>query len=1196
MAMKFTQVQENCITQRNKDILVSAAAGSGKTTVLVERIVRRLSDAENPIDIDRLLVVTFTKAAAAEMKGRIEEAIYKKLVEQPDNAHLQRQTALIHNAQITTIDAFSLFIVKNHFNEIGLDPGFRTADEAEIKMIKKEVLDELLEEKYREGSKEFLNCVRFFCPELSDEKIEEYIQKLSKVAAAMPWPADWLQERKNDYRKVGDDSEVSKFVYDYMVKMTRGCKETYENIIDICSGANGPDMYLESVTPEYEQINRLTKTNNLEEFKKALSEICFIDLSRKKGNDVDPVLRKQVQELRNSVKTVINKDMREALLLDDSHNEECAAAVDCLVDLTLEFDRRVLLKKQDKRILDFSDMEHYALDILVNRDEFGNPVPSKVALEYREYFEEIMIDEYQDSNLVQDILLSSVARVETGRRNMFMVGDIKQSIYRFRQARPELFKSKYEQFVNAGDDYLRIDLSSNFRSRLGVIDGINGIFSAIMTPDNGGILYDDAAALHAEAKDYPMDSDNKTEVILYNDSAPRVEKDGEPKMVALKIEELVRDFQVLDKNTKQMRPALYSDIVILLRSSAKDELFRKALEERGIPAYIESKKGFFSQKEVQDVLMLLKVLDNPLQDIPLFGTMKSVFGGFSNEELAVIRAANKKANLYDAIEAYAKTEGELAEKVQKFIDMVETYRAKVATCSIHELLLRIYADFGYVNYVYALPAGEKRRNNVEMLLTKAKEFEKTSYFGLFKFINYIDGLEEFDIDYGEASNIDENANVVRIMTIHKSKGLEFPIVFLANVERGFNKKDTSASLLTDYDFGIGINYFDPDSRVQLPTFRKKAIAGKLLIDGLAEEIRVLYVALTRAREKLFITGSVKDSDKFAEECETISGLSTELTFVDFCKSNSYLSMIKAFLKKADIALKFVSGEDLIAANIESETTGVNLMDRLYRASDYADSNTVELLKKRFAYVYPFENRKELFTKTSVSELKMAAMEEADEGAYSIFEQKEVIPYIPKFARTEEETSGTTRGSAVHRWMEILNFDRVFKGVFNGIPADYSSYLKEFNPEKIKGNLLDYMDEMAGSYKLTQEYRSIVNPKKIVNFLSSNVAYRMWKADKCGQLFREQPFVYGIGADRLKKEFPAEEKVLIQGIIDVFFIEDGKIVLLDYKTDVAESFEILENRYRTQFDYYAEALESIKQRPVAEKIIYSFYLEKENAIL
>ena len=1357
MAVTFTQEQSMAIELHGRNILVSAAAGSGKTAVLVERIVRMVCDEAHPVDIDRLLVVTFTNAAAAEMRERIAAGISKRLTERPDSAHIQRQSTLLHNAQITTIDSFCLFLLRNHFNEIGLDPAFRIADEGEVRLMQGEALEELIEASYASGSEAFRYCVEYFCPGGRESVLEQHILNLSRYAASFPWPARWLEERKEDYGAASVEqmcaSSYAFWLREHLRRLLSGCVEKLERVQAICEAPDGPYMYGELVDRELEQLKALAACDSLEAYAVRLPAVSFGRLPAKKDESVSPIKRELAKAMRASVKDSI-RDMEERyfatpLELAARQGAACAGPVGTLIDLVLEFDRRMQEKKQDRKVIDFSDMEHFALGILLE-GEGEEARPSAVALEYRQHFVEILTDEYQDSNLVQEYLLKAVSGEADGNFNRFMVGDVKQSIYKFRLARPELFLEKYNSYEGAGvsmaegdaapegqtvaqagsgggsqadetvsEDYgagqagsveglradeaagpeapdlqggpvlpgsgcVRIDLARNFRSRLEVVDAVNDVFSRLMSQTVGGIPYDERAALYPGAS-YPDNGGCGSELLLAEKPVKGDDlsaKQAEALVIAQEIKRLRGSFSVTDRGTGGLRAARYSDMVILLRTnSGWDEEFKEVLEGQGIPVYITSKTGYFAATEVQELLQLLRVLDNPSQDIPLFGVMKSVFGGFSEEEAAIIRSSAKDCCLYEALKFFAREHGQweeagsgsesrpdsktvpdseagkgskpdglrkpdglqgegpdtdsaiLAGKVAGFLRMIAKYRECTVYLPIRALLTKLIGDFGYLDYVTALPAGSRRRANVEMLLTRASDFENTSYFGLFHFIRYMEQLERYDVDYGGAELLDENADVVRIMSIHKSKGLEFPVTFVAGLSKRFNMQDVNQSLILDMDMGLGTDFVDPGRRVRNRTLRRMALAGKLREESLSEELRLLYVAMTRAREKLILTGVMEHAQESWEQVREAGH--KRLTYLDFMEAGSFLDFLLPVLPHTCVQ---VTVQEQVREETEEIREQIHLYQKkeaLERAEQFADQEAGTRLAERLNAVYPFAVLSDLYTKTTVSELKIAAMADRDEAAFHAFEEKEVQPYIPQFRRGEEKISGAVRGNAYHRVMELLDFQAVLGAAVDGdkaggtaageareaapgsgrpgevllqaqnpagagepaeipggvsCPETYEAYRQSLRPERLAAVLRAFLEAEVESGRLSEEYLQAVRQRKIENFLQSPLAWRMWLAQRRGGLYREQPFVLGIDARRLKSDFPETETVLIQGIIDVFFEEEDGIVLLDYKTDAISSMKELWNRYETQLDYYQEAVRKLSGKPVKERILYSFHLE------
>ena len=1287
MGITFTETQQQVIDTRGCNLLISAAAGSGKTAVLVERIVKMVCDGENPVDIDHLLVVTFTNAAAAQMRERISLALNERLSQDPENEHLQRQTTLLYNAQITTIDSFCLFVLRNQFHTIGLDPGFRIAEEGEMKLLREDVLAQVIEDAYAREEPDFLHCMEYFSVGSRDEAVEKEVLKLYDFAMSMPFPEQWLQERKADYCMDGggaadsDSQSCDFFGFPWMTELMKhvrlllqGCVEKLQAAVSLCGEPDGPYPYAPLLERETEMVEKLflacggetaterTEGNTEEAVILDYDTLCaafgavqFERLPAKRDDAISPAKREIAKGLRDEVKGILS-DLRTQFFAGSAKQVErqmaaCGRAAVSLVDLTLSFKETFDGAKREKNILDFDDIEHFALQVLV-KEEGGKCVPTETALAYRDSYQEILIDEYQDSNLVQEYLLSCISGESEGRYNRFMVGDVKQSIYKFRLARPELFLEKYETYGQAGHENLRIDLHQNFRSRREVLDSVNGLFERLMGQEAGGIVYDEQAALHLGAS-YPEnasqavndsqaesdsqaadeaqdenDSLNRTELLLFQtqDAPEEVSvKEQEAYGVAARIKELLRTFQVTDRETGKLRKASYRDIVILLRTvSGWDEVFKKVLEQEGIPVHVTSRTGYFAASEVQELLHFLRILDNPLQDIPLYGVLHSFLGGFSEEEIALVRAAcPKKRYLYDALCVCGETESrpEAAELIEKslsrkigvFLQKISRYRNLAAYLSVHELLQTILRESGYLHYVAARSEGSRRRANVEMLLVKAADYEKTSYFGLYHFLRYMEQLEKYEVDYGEAGMQDENADVVRIMSIHKSKGLEFPICFVSGLAKGFQKREAAGVLAVDVDMGIGVDYVDPKGRVKAKNLRKNAVAVKLKRDNLAEELRILYVAMTRAEEKLILTGAVKNPEKRAAYLASCRRRQRKLlSYEVLLGQDSLLGLVLAALsgnrcldafyescglepdqsspeyaENLAIAVELTGWDHVVEKKLTETVLGADAKRRLL-FSDPKKEVDAELMTKmsyRFSHTYPHENLRELYAKTTVSELKKAGMQEEAEAPVNLYEEKPVVPYLPKFIENDERVTGSMRGSAFHKVMELL---------------DFRELTREVNTDRrlAEAMLRSQLDRMEQDGRLSVAYREVVSVEKLTAFLTSGVALRMADAARAGRLHKEQPFVMGLPANRLKDSFPAEETVLIQGIIDVFFEEEDGYVLLDYKTDAVAAPEELVKRYRVQLDYYSEALEQIfgyaagSGKPVKERILYSFKLGQE----
>ena len=1223
MAAKFTDDQRRAIDLRGCNILVSAAAGSGKTAVLVERIVELVSDPKAPVDIDRLLVVTFTNAAAAGMRERVEAALTARAQERPGDIHLQRQLTLLHNAQITTIDSFCLYLIRNHFQEIGLEPDFRVADDGEQKLLAQDVLGELLEDAYARKEPAFLHCVECFETNGRDGRLGELILSLREFAVSHPWPEKWLLSHREDFA-VSSPEQMEKtdwfaFLGDSVEKTLRACEQQIAEASALCGQPDGPYPYLAALDADRALVERLRcaagrgegDALNAAAFFEAVREISFARLPGKQDASISPLKREAVKKGRDRMKKLLGalRDtwfaLPPAVWAEDMRR--AAPALQMLVDLTLEFMRRLEEKKRERNLLDFADMEHLALKILLTVREDGSVFATKTAEEYRAHFAEILIDEYQDSNLVQELLLESISGEALERYNRFMVGDVKQSIYKFRLARPELFMEKFEQYRKADGSGIRVDLKQNFRSRPQVTDCVNAVFSRIMHRELGGVEYDQDAALAAAAQfpqpPAPVRQSRGTEsgaggqetasdgaspydpelLLAVTDETGEKARQREARMTAARIRELMGHLCVRDKNTGKLRPVSYGDIVILLRTvSGWDEIFKQALEEEHIPVHVTSRTGYFAAQEVQNVLHFLRILNNPLQDIPLFGVMHSFIGGFSDEEIAMLRAGEeaRRKKLYVCLEETAEKGGtELAEKCRTFLNLIRRFREYAVYLPIHSLLEKFFEETGYLYEAAAMPGGTKRRTNVEMLLTRAESFEKTSYFGLFHFIRYMEQLEKYEIDYGEAGDLDENADVVRIMSIHKSKGLEFPVCFLCGMSRRFNRQELSQPVIMDMDLGLAIDCVDPEARTKRVSLKKRVLSKKLEQDSLGEELRILYVAMTRAEEKLVLTAACRKKAVPSDGADggASVGIQGGALAMQLQGASCYLDMLLAPWQASGYAIRCMGEAELVKKDLVRMADGKKLRDTLLHSDprDYLGSGDCRRLEQRIRTPYAHGNLSGLFAKTTVSELKLAGIREMAEGGDVLFREEVAVPYVPRFVEEREEgPGGAFRGSAYHRLLELFPFEK----------KEEAGWTRE--------RIREVIEEKRESGELSEAYAKAIHPGKMERFLASPLAERMRAALAEGNLFREQPFVLGIPASRLKPEFPEQETVLIQGIIDVFFEENGELVVADYKTDAVKDAEELARRYRVQLDYYAQALERLTGKKVKERILYSFALGRE----
>lgn len=1248
MGVQWTKEQQEVIRLRDRNILVSAAAGSGKTAVLVERILSKITDNTHPADIDRLLIMTFTRAAAGEMKERISAVIEKALGEDPDNEHLQRQTTLLHTAQITTIDGFCAYIIRNYFHLIGLDPGYRTADEGELKLLRGDVVKALLEEHYAQKDEKFQKFVECFATGKSDENLGDLIQKLYEMAMSNPFPEEWLQKCLGDYRIESleelRETEWMKMLWDAVGDELQEAELLIREARNVCAEADGPYLYEEALNSDLILVRDLQELAEKRDYNgtvKVLVKPAFARLSTKKALDVEEQKKQRVKELRDEEKGIL-KELGQRYF--QSSEEEILEIIryvrepiEMLIELTVQFMEQFGTAKREKNILDFTDMEHFALQILMTKE--GEEIHmSQAARELSAKYDEVLVDEYQDSNFVQELLTTAVSGWINQKKNIFMVGDVKQSIYRFRLARPELFMEKYKSYSTEEAKEQRIDLHKNFRSRAQVLESVNFIFRQIMGEDLGGVAYDKDAALYPGASFPEGESEEfvKTEVLL-------IEKDGEELAdvqesadagaqgsqmelenqnaqelealaIAQRIQEIVGKEQIVDKETREYRPVEYGDIVILLRTAyGWAETFREVLASQGIPVYCTSRTGYFSALEIVTVLNYLKVCDNPLQDIPLMGVLRSPIVGCTSQELAELRIHYPKGLLYESLTAYVGESSKtdfltekdfLKLKLSNFLQLLEKVRNMAAYTPVHELILYVLKETGYGNYARALPGGEQRFANLTMLVEKAMDYEKTSYRGLFNFVRYIEQLQAYEVDYGEVNLTGAGNTAVEIMTIHKSKGLEFPVVFVAGMGKQFNFQDMNAGLLLHPELGIGADAVIPEKRVIASSLNKQIIRRQLLKESLGEELRVLYVAMTRAKEKLILTGTVGKLEKqmvslsrFLDEEEELLPLGTRIkaknywafvlpALVRHRAMSELLGEYGILMKKqkgiyddvSDFVIKKVTVRQMTEKAVILQA-GNQMQEEYLKnwdADQVYDKEVREEIEKRFSFVYPYKYLEDIPVKVSVSDLKKRSWHDESEleenisvsAEEQVEEQEAPVPAF--MAEKQEEYKGAARGTAYHRLMECL---------------DYAEVESEEQLEVQLKRLLE-------SQKMTEQEAECIRIRDIKKFVDSELGQRMKKAVVKKQLYREQPFVIRRSASLLDDSWK-DETILVQGIIDAYFTEDGEIVLVDYKTDRVRKGQEqkLVDLYHVQLEDYAQALERMTGMKVKEKIIYSFTLQK-----
>ncbi|MCR5654967.1 MAG: helicase-exonuclease AddAB subunit AddA [Lachnospiraceae bacterium] len=1204
--MTLSPEQLEVVQARDCNLLVSAAAGSGKTAVLIRRILSMITDEKNPVDVDRLLVVTFTEAAAAEMKERLHRAILEALKGDPENANLQRQSILVHHSMITTIHSFCNYILHNHFGEISLDPGFVIGEQGQMELLKHDAVEAVLDEMYEKASDftadtvcyagfsdEFIAYTDMYSPKVRDGRVEKDILALYEQVMSQPRPKEWLLAAVEAYLVETKEELLKK---DYLRHITEDVRRTMHDFVTAyrwgigqANTDGGPKGYLPNLTSECDAFSKMEGISDYEQMSEAFSAFTFETLGRN-GKTVDKEIAASVKKMRDDVKKRCEELKKKFFFrsVEEMQKDlsEAGKMLRPLVYLTLRFMDVYAQMKRDENLIDFNDLEHLALQILV--DESG--APTKVAQSYKDYFATVMTDEYQDSNEVQEVLLSAVSR-DGEHPNRFMVGDMKQSIYRFRLARPEIFMEKYDRYdTDKGAKDRLINLSRNYRSRSEVLETVNNFFAALMQREVGGVVYDAAARLNPGATYPAADPDMiAPELLLYqfDPDAGETDKLGEAMMICERVKDLLANGKVtrIDKKTQEayLDRVRYEDIAILFRSSTRGmDTVEAALKRAGIPVSTPVTEGFFSNIEVQWLLSYLEVILNPYGDVAVASVLKSPMYGLSDDELALLCTEGKEEDGAGTLLLYDKCRLSENGKVKEFLADLDEFRSMAEYESVHDLLYRISHNRGFYDHIRVLPGGESRRANVEMLLERAIDYERTQVHGLFGFLENIRRHVRYEIDM--SGNAEENVESVRLMTIHKSKGLEFPICIVAGLGGGFNTRDESGAMILHPSEGIGFECGNVKRKTKKKTILQNWIGYCNRRERVGEELRVLYVAMTRAKEKLILTAAYKDCEKVVEEAydrvtpeRESAGAGKKVSVDHIVHATSFMEMILDCyglgLPAASLPeIQILKAEDL---NLSEAAHGFlrsvqrKKLEEKMEESDRSISALIKEISARGTAKYPHDKLKGLFTKTSVSDLKHAAIEE-DIQTDVIFDTDKPQERIPRFRREKEEVGGAKRGSAYHRFMEVLDFS-LFRD-----PAEEVSDLLSSECERIVSEGL-----------MRDEETDLVSMKKVKEFLTSDLGREMIEASLRDQLHKEQPFVMEVDATRLKAEFPPEEKVLIQGIIDGYYETEDGIVLMDYKTDRVDKKEDLIPRYQVQLDLYKEALERLTGKTVKEVWIYSF---------
>ena len=1342
---KWTSEQQSVIDSRGGNLLVAAAAGSGKTAVLVERIIQMILNPDLKVDIDKLLVVTFTNAAASEMRERIGDAISKKLDENPEDEHLQDQLVLLNKASITTIHSFCLEVIKSNFHKINLDPNFRIGDETECSLMKLEAIDEAFDILYEEQDEEFCYLVDCYAEKRGDSNLQNLILSIYSFVMASPYPKEWLIQSAEDFN-IDENfdfatSKWAKAILETVKIQVEGVETSMAKAIEDVSGIEELETFIAKLKIEYEKIKDILDacdiswneayskiaTMQFENYAKGVKRIpkdapAYVKEEKDKAKNTRDNAKKSIEKIKTSVFSKHYDDLKEEIKF-------LYPVVKSLSDVVLIFDKIYSQKKRDKGIIDFHDIEHFALQILTQTDENGDflfdkdgkNIPSDIALEYREKFYEIFIDEYQDSNQVQEVILSTIAK--QNEPNRFMVGDVKQSIYRFRQAKPEIFLQKYATYdTDLSSKYKKIMLYKNFRSRKEVVDSVNYIFEHIMSKNLGEIDYNEEEKLNLganfeEVEDEKIILGGATEIHLMEKKVPEVEnpeeedeEEGEDldasQIEARMVGKIIRDImrpnengeimQVFDKKLETYRNVEYKDIVILLRAtSAWAPVFAEELINMDIPTYADMGQGYFETMEIQVIMSFLKVIDNPMQDIPLIAILRSPIYGFTPEDFIDIRITDKKVSFYEAMRMFVgekidlsnEEEQDIAEdeisddtgneiidvnineensyvdadmddyyqninyedfeyeneefiyndevmyesyisenieddliyeinsniegdeesqkselelKVRRFLDDLKELQEKSMYMSTDEFLWYIYTNSGYYAYCGALPGGSQRQANLRILFERAKQFEETSFKGIFNFINFISKLKKSNSDMGSAKTLGENANVVRIMSIHKSKGLEFPIVICSGMGRNFNTMDFRKDVLYHHELGYGPQIVDFERRISYPSIAKEALKCKINIENISEEMRILYVALTRAKEKLIITASIKDIEQTIHKWSSNISNEKRVSKYDILNGKNYLDwMMPAVIKHRDlesIREKYnictrISLEDesrwsvktWVRDDIDFEKHEKEGIREVLNNIDLSQSDTqyYDQIQNKLNFEYPYLGVVKKAASISVTEIKKRQEEYEEQDELSNLYKMKTTLKKPKFlseAQTKEKITGARRGTIVHLIMEVLDFNKV----------------------KTESEIKAQIEDLIKRRVITEKESKVLSPRKILKFFKSPIAKRILSSNF---VKREQKIYTQVKMNDIylnddifknNREIYEDESVMLRGVIDLYFEEDDGLVILDYKTDWIDNNNKKEiiHKYKKQLEIYAEVLSTLTGKKIKEKYLYLFSIDEQ----
>ncbi|AOM82965.1 helicase-exonuclease AddAB subunit AddA [Salisediminibacterium beveridgei] len=1214
--VKWTDEQWQAIAAEGNNLLVAAAAGSGKTAVLVERIIYKITNTEKQTDLDRLLIVTFTNAAAAEMRHRIGEALEDKIAEKPESLHLKRQLTLLQKANISTLHSFCMNIVREYYYLIDIDPSFRILDDTEGVLLKDEVMESLFDEAYSsDNPSAFYDLVDRYSSDRNDEGLKNIILDLHDFSLSHPNPEEWLQSAAAVYTSVVKGNyktdEWFRELHFVISDLISEALLLFEQAVNLINAHDGFEKYQETIENEYATILKISETEDVAEQFEQLQKVSFQSLKPLTKKDMfEPEIKDAITNARNEAKGKITT-LKEKFVfqsLDDSLADtgDLAFSVENLMNLVSAFSMKYEEEKKEKSVVDFSDLEHYALSIL-NMNHHGE----EIAKQYRDYFVEIMTDEYQDTNRVQEAILRLVSQKD----NRFMVGDVKQSIYRFRLADPGLFLEKYRHYTSDGSgDGMVIDLSMNFRSRDEILSSVNYLFKQFMDEKAGELEYDDAAALVTGNLSFPEEENLHTDFHLIdlmkdgNDhsSIPDTEAEedlsaAEAESLAMieRIQDMLSNQRVYDPEKKSYRKMQYRDIVILVRSMTWSDTFMESFKQAGIPLYADVSKGYFSAIEVQIMLSLLKIIDNPHQDVPLASVLRSPIAGLSSEEMAEIRIQGSGNDFFHDVMRFPELDlqnsEELQIKITSFLNRLKNWRNKARATSLSSFIWKLYGDTGYFDYAGGMPGGKQRQANLKALYDRAKAYEKTSFRGLYRFLKFIEKMEQRGDDLGEARSIGEQEDVVRLMTVHKSKGLEYPVVILPGLNRPFNRMDFRQPYLMHQKLGFGTRWFDPELRVVSPSLPHEVMKQVASKEMLAEEMRVLYVAMTRAKEQLILIGSSKNAEKEVMKwSEKASAKQIKLPIFSRMNANTYLDwMMPAILRHPDVQ-EIVKDDgtypvadftirdrskwtfrNVLSNELSLPRTSDSMRDEeLYQSlRDLApvpgDLNEEEQVKHIFEWEYPFEQATKFQSKQTVSELKAGLDSDYSDDRF-IFSFRPDFAERPGFLQ-QNLLKPSEKGTLMHMVMQLIDLQHTSEQELN-----------------------DQLQNWVSENRLSIEEAKQLNVAQAAAFFKTTIGQEMKQAE---EVWRELPFTHAIPAESAYPDWQkekGEEDVFIQGMVDVIFRNStGELIMIDYKTDqisqdlasdeaVAAHFS---EKYKVQLEFYQKAIESSWNEPIESCLLY-----------